>query len=332
MTIAIGLISRSKASQSQEGQIVLASDSQTTYPGGQKRVDTQKVSIVDFLDARILVAQAGSAELADKAVEILRRNANSVKVEDNETIPKLVQASVREVRNHLIELNRGCNFSEDGWKRYFRDENAFTLLFGYYCQGEPYLYTVNIDWGLAIPVKTSFKAIGCGAMLGEFLLKEYSEAFPDFAYSDVIATAVVEKVIENVEGCGRPTWVGITYPVSDSRACGMPGYEDGAIVPASKRCEAFICRRELTDSIANALGQQEKTSQSKKAKQLFHTLASLCKRLGGLVYTDYGDKDGGGAFRFSMHAKSEKDRKIILEKASKRRGGSGTGPAQNHGG
>ena len=248
VTIAIGMISKYKLHPDHKGgRIILASDSQTTYPGGQKRLDSRKMTIVEFANAKVLVAQAGSTDLADKAVEILQRSAKGIKVENVETVPQTIQAAVREVRNHLVELNKGCNFSDDVWKRYFRDDNAFTLLFGYYFESQPHLCAVDIDWCLPAPVKTSFKAIGCGAPLGEFLLKQYSEAVPDFEHGDVIATAVVEKVIENMGSCGGRSWVGIVEHASDSRTIA------GDIVPADNICDAFICRRQCTDAIADAL-------------------------------------------------------------------------------
>jgi 20S proteasome alpha/beta subunit len=311
VTIAIGIISKHKRHPDDKGgQIVLASDSQTTYPSGQKRLDTQKINVVRFADSKILIAQAGSAELADKAIEILRRNANGIKVENIETVPKAVQTAVREVRNYLVELNRGCNFSDDAWKRFFRDENFFTLLFGYYFEAKPYLCTVDIDWCYAIPVKNQFKAIGRGASLGEFLLKEYSETFPDFEYSDLIATAVVERIVDNVEGCGKPTWVGIARHSEESIAKGFQeyGYEDGSVLPDSTKCDAFICRRQLIDAIVDELKQQDKNSKAKRSKQLLNTLHSLCKKIGALVYTEPDDPEGDGGFRMSVYWKNAKDR------------------------
>jgi hypothetical protein len=299
------------------GRVILASDSQTTYPGGQKRLDSRKMTIVEFANAKVLVAQAGSADLADKAVEILQRHAKGVKIENVETVPQTVQAAVREVRNYLVELNKGCNFSGDDWKRFFRDDNSFILLFGYYFEVKPYLCTVDIDWCHAIPVKTSFKAIGCGAALGEFLLKQYSEAVPDFEHGDVIATSVIEKVIENVEGCGRPSWVGIIEHVPDSKTVA------GDIVPADKICNAFICRRQCTDAIADALRKQEDGSKPKTLKQLRNTVVSLCRKIGPLIYTELDDPEGDGAFRMSSYGNNQKDMeralaKLMNKKASRR--------------
>ena len=105
MTIAIGLIV--KAAQNRQGVIIFACDSQTTYPGGQKRLDAKKIKVVEFADAQILIALAGSAELADRAIEIMQRNAKSIALENDDTAVKVAQDAMREVRNHLKELNGG---------------------------------------------------------------------------------------------------------------------------------------------------------------------------------------------------------------------------------
>jgi 20S proteasome alpha/beta subunit len=321
VTIAIGILSKHKRFPEEKGgQIVLASDSQTTYPGGQKRLDAKKICGVRFADSKILIAQAGSADLADKAIENLKRAAAKIKIENDETIPKAVQSAVREVRDYLVELNRGCNFSDDGWKRFFRDDNFFELLFGYYFESKPHLFSIDIDWCIPIRVKNSFKAIGIGATLGEFLLQEYSEKFPEFEFSELIATDVVEKVIDNVEGCGRPTWVGIARHNEESIAKGLQeyGYADGMVLPDSTKCDVFICRRQLIDAIADELNKQEKKSKPQKSKQLLNTLHSLSKKIGGLVYTDYDDPDGDGGYRMSAYWKNEKDGDRGLKKLTGR--------------
>lgn len=303
VTIAIGLISKSKNSRFSRGQIVLASDSQTTF-GATKSLDAKKISIVQFANNSILVAQAGAVDLADRVIEIMREKAKSVPMETSETAARIAQESIREVRNHLTELNKGCNFSDDAWKRFFRDENAFALLLGYYLNGKPYLFTIDIDWCLPIPIKNSYKAIGCGADLGEFLLREHWQADPDFAYSEVIATSVIEKVVDNMDGCGRPTWVAITNPFSKDENT------------ASERTDAFICRREWTDAVAKELKEQELKFLAAKSKQSIKILQSLCKKIGPLFYTDSGDPNGDGGSRMGIFTKSNNEKELarILKK------------------
>jgi hypothetical protein len=121
---------------------------------------------------------------------------------------------VREVRKHLTDVNQACNFSDDAWRRYFK-ENNFELIVGYFFNRTPYLYTIDIDWCLSTLVRGAYLAIGVGKDLGEFLLGEYWHLDPGFENAWPIAVSVVEKVIDNVNGCDRPTRMGIVYPLPE---------------------------------------------------------------------------------------------------------------------
>ena len=168
VTIAIGLISKPKGLAP---SIIFASDSQTTY-GSTKSLDAQKISIIDFADTQVLVAQAGTAELADKAIEIMRKLAKDTPFENEETVSKIAVQAIREIRNHLKELNIGCVTTEDGWKRFFYEQNYFQLLVGCFYNWKPYMFTVDIDTCMSIPVKNQYAAIGGGKNMGEFLIRE----------------------------------------------------------------------------------------------------------------------------------------------------------------
>lgn len=212
VTIALGVICGS--ADQKASAIVLASDSQTTY-GTVKSLNAQKINVVNFADAQVLIAQAGTADLAEATIEIIRKKASGVCLESDETVTRIAQEAMREMRRHLIEIHEGCGFTDDAWKRYFYEENAFELLLAYFYERKPYLRTINIDWCKPIPVQGQFKAIGLGADMAQFLLREYQQSDPHFEAGPLIAAAVTEKTIDNIEGCGRPTWVGTVHPVPD---------------------------------------------------------------------------------------------------------------------
>jgi len=90
--------------------------------------------------------------------------------------------------------------------------HRLNLLVAYYFNEEPHLYKMDIYRGVYTRV-ASFEAIGGGESLGYYLLKENAKADPDFSQEMPIAISVVEKVIDNIDGCGRPTWVANVYPV-----------------------------------------------------------------------------------------------------------------------
>jgi hypothetical protein len=127
VTIAIGVINGSGPNE----HILFASDSQTTT-GGAKSLDAKKIRVVAFANLQILVAQSGTAELADKAIDIMERKSAGLLVTSEDTVCGVVQEAVREIRSHLQEINKGCITTDDGWKQYFLGENFFNLLFGFY--------------------------------------------------------------------------------------------------------------------------------------------------------------------------------------------------------
>ena len=207
MTIAIGLISKKSG---RSPGIVMASDSQFTRES-TKSLDSRKISVIEFLNAEVLVAQSRTADLSNKAIEIFSKKAKGRSIECADTPIKLAEESVREIRKHLIEVYQGCNFSDDGWRRYFK-ENNFDLMVGYYFERTPFLYHIDLDWCLPTR-KDSCLGIGVGRDMGEFLLREYMLSEPEFEYAWVVAVSIVEKVSVNVNGCGGPTWAGIVYPL-----------------------------------------------------------------------------------------------------------------------
>jgi 20S proteasome alpha/beta subunit len=194
MTIIIGLIGKDS--------IILACDSQTTYGAHTKRLNAKKISVVKFKNSEALVAESGAADLSSRVVEIFRRNAKNESLTDSDTVMRVAESSVREVRNHLVDLNKGCNFSEQGWKDYFRYENGFELLVAFYFQKRPYLYKINIEFCVPIPVTSHYAAIGVGDTMAYHFLDELAD--PEMLVKNALATSiyVIEKVKQNVEGCG----------------------------------------------------------------------------------------------------------------------------------
>jgi hypothetical protein len=163
----------------------------------------------------ILVAQAGSAGLGDKAVEIMRRKSKGRNVENDQTVPDIAADALKEIRNHLKAVNQGIISSDDGWKRFFLEDNYVELMVGYFYNKIPYLFTIDIDWALPIPVNHQYKGIGIGGTMAEFFLREYGQSDPGFDLAYPISVSVIEKVVDNVDGCGRPAWVGILWNLQD---------------------------------------------------------------------------------------------------------------------
>lgn len=208
VTIAIGMICKDVATGS---CILLASDSQTTA-GASKDLHAQKISIVNFLNAQVLVAQAGIADLSDKAINLMQRRASGIVISSEDDVPRVAQDSIREIRDHLIEINRRCIPTDEGWRKYFGEENYFELILGHYFRGQPHLATINCAWCLPIPSKKRFVSIGIGRSFSDYFFQECLEADPGFSHGPAIAAWVVEKTCQNVDGCSPPTWLGRVHP------------------------------------------------------------------------------------------------------------------------
>ena len=200
MTIIVGIVS--------DGEIVLASDSQTTF-GTSKLTDVDKISTVEFSNTTALVAESGAAEQSGMAVELLQKKAKNRELTDYAMVAELAQESLREVRNYLIKLNEGCNFSEDKWERYFRDDNQVELMTANYFEGKPYIHTVSLHTCMANRAKLHYQAIGCGANIGGYLLSELTSPKMDSELATAIAVHVVESVKKHDAYCGGATKVAI---------------------------------------------------------------------------------------------------------------------------
>jgi hypothetical protein len=270
VTIAIGMISRPKHDPP---QIVLASDSQTTYPGGPKSLDTRKISIVRFNDDEILVAQSGSADLADKAIEIMQREAKGRNLDSEDVAPSIAEKALRQIRTHLKSINEGMITSEDGWKRLFREDCKVDLMLGYFFEEVPHLCTIDLDWSLPIPVKLNYKAIGIGANMGEHFLREYNLADPHFENAWPISVSVVEKVIDSVDGCGRPTWVGTLTAVQPEVEAHLKNFD-----LKYPRHMVTMLEREQIDDLASELKGLESKFVQLKRQQIEQTLREIFVR------------------------------------------------------
>jgi hypothetical protein len=206
VTIAIGIIGK------QDGQrpaIVLASDSQTTY-GAPKSLDAQKIAYVNFKDDQIIVAQAGSSQLGDKVIEGMVKIAKGMSFKNSETGALVAQQALREVRQQLLEAKKDFSYSD---MKQICFDNSLELIVAYYFNRKPYMFTLDLERAMFFRVKSPTVAIGIGGDLGKFLLGEYAKVDPSFQYAWPISIDVVEKVIDNINGCGRPTRVSICFPM-----------------------------------------------------------------------------------------------------------------------
>ena len=96
MTLIVGIICK-------DG-IVLAADSQTTK-GMAKQPGANKIRVIEFANGKALVAESGSASLSASVIDLFQGKAAGRKIENEMTIAKIAEESVREIRNSLTSLH-----------------------------------------------------------------------------------------------------------------------------------------------------------------------------------------------------------------------------------
>lgn len=196
-----------------KGAIVFASDSQTTYEVA-KDLYSKKIFRIEFDYGDALIARSGGLELSDLALQNLNRDCRTAKVEEAITPALIVQNVVRKIREDRQSTYGGATaFSLSEWD-FKWSENNFTLTLAYQYEGEPYLYSVDLQTATAIPATSHYYANGIGKDLARYLLKELSSPKMEPYDAMSVAVYVVEKVKENVQGCSGPTQAGILWVVS----------------------------------------------------------------------------------------------------------------------
>lgn len=129
VTIIAGLICKDA--------IVLASDGQVT-DSPSKLPDAKKITEVQFLNGKALIAESGSVALSNHAVQICRSKARQTDMQSaDDIVAQTLQASVRQVRNEQVALYPKRKYTLEEWQKYFRDENPCELMVAYYfkCSG-----------------------------------------------------------------------------------------------------------------------------------------------------------------------------------------------------
>lgn len=265
VTVAIGLLC--------QDCIIVASDSQTTR-GAVKNQHAQKISVIDFADSQILVAEAGVADLSEAAIAEIRAKAAGKPLNHPNEVTEIVKSSVQNVHKHFWELNHLSGRPQEEAKWFFADPDYnFSLIVAFYYDNRPYLYTINLSRCLPIETVRHYEAIGIGRDLGEYLMDEniptkvaFEDAYPMLVY-------VVEKVIDNVDGCGRPTWVGFAVPID---------YETRLVrekigKPFHKNL-AFKISREEIDSVVEELKMAEPDDTAARKQRIKAIMEKVTKK------------------------------------------------------
>jgi len=135
--------------------IFMASDSQITT-GTAKQADIQKIVEVKFADWPVMVAYAGMYSSAQRFLEIFAEKAAKTEFVHIRTPADVAEDSIRELRQLLAKGYEG-----NPQQRALDFDCGFIL--GYFFNGMPAIYTLDLDSMLAVRTRTKFASIGCAA-------------------------------------------------------------------------------------------------------------------------------------------------------------------------
>lgn len=268
MKIGIGLICKDA--------IIVASDSQTTR-GAVKDLHAQKISIVDFADGRIVIAQAGVADLSEGTIRTISQKA-ACKTLTPVMVKDIVVESIREVRRHFWDLDHLERLSDEQVRAYY-DQKDFTLLIGFYHERKPHLFTVDLSWCYPVEVRRHHTTIGIGAYLADYLISEYLPNKVEFSDGYPLAIYAVEKVIDNVDGCGHPTWAGFTFPVPEVEInLRKEAISKGKTNRRLFYSDAVILSRQEVDLVVSELKQAEALTRERQIEYIREIMRNVSKK------------------------------------------------------
>jgi 20S proteasome alpha/beta subunit len=267
MTIIVGLICKDA--------IVVASDGQNTN-GLLKRLDAKKISFIRGADGYALVAESGSSELSQRAVEILKSKATGKPITDYRTLADLAEEAVKEVRAVMISNYASTHFSIEEFQRYLRDNWAFSLMLAYYCDNKPYIFTIDNIGQFANKCSQHYSAMGCGGDLGMYLLSEFAAPQQGYATGLTTSVYVVEKVKQNINGCDGMVQIGMIYPTKTIKS-----FQGSKL----KIVAAWIPQENI-QKFSKGLASVEEVTKMKRTSLVTGMLAAIAKQEEGEIHAE----------------------------------------------
>lgn len=195
LTIITGLIC--------DDAILMACDSRTTE-GSIIRDDAVKISILKSGIGDIIFGRSGSEEYGLDCVERIRSAIVGKSFKVARDVVEVVDRVVQEARRNLI----GQHQKEESAIRDFK----MGLMYAFYLKNKPNIWRVSFELPVSNQCNSQYACIGNAPDLGEFLLKQYS--LPDMkpAFGFVISALTIQRIKDNVSGCGGPIRIATLNP------------------------------------------------------------------------------------------------------------------------
>jgi len=227
VTIAIGIIAKKT--------IWMAADSQTTR-GNVKMNDAKKISVLQLAGAQALIAEAGSAGVCQRIIEVMQGMAKSEPLKDYRTVADIAQKAMAFVRSELRQ--QFADFSLQEFNDFLRaNEYDAQLMIAHFFNEEPQIYIANFILGFATRAAdknhAQYAAIGTGAQTAEYILSKLNikeiDHTNDATNINVTTMYVVEEVKRVDTHCGGSMMTGIVHSANVA-----------AVVPPNETMEKVI--------------------------------------------------------------------------------------------
>lgn len=214
MTVAIGF----KCSDG----ILLATDRQYsgTTSNSSKRLDAEKITIIDFDNGYALVAESGGVALSRNFVETFRRMAETKVIADRYSVSDTAEAAMFETKRSFA-ATLGLTLPQLDEK--FRNEGlSAECIVASIFNDEKLLFTISSGMPKKSEVKEQFIAVGSGCMLAEHILGMYHNPDAEMYPGSVLAAHVIEVIKEQDAYCGgRPNIFHLySKPLEGGGICG----------------------------------------------------------------------------------------------------------------
>jgi 20S proteasome alpha/beta subunit len=190
--------------------VILSSDSRTIDPKTGRIIadNTEKIFTIDFAGGGCgIIAQAGAADLGNRAIEIIRNLAKGETPYKPRFLANLAERAMAELKS-IARSQIGE--SSERLQQHFLDYD-FSLIGAHWTGTAAYLFAGNFYSGYAAPIFGSYKAVGSGAPLADFILK--SLRFPEIDFHGALMAAIyaIEEIKKHEAYIGGPPQAGALH-------------------------------------------------------------------------------------------------------------------------
>jgi hypothetical protein len=202
MSVAIAVHAKNSAGLS---ALIFASDSRNT-DGNTQADDVRKVHVINFENVALLVAETGCSGPSGMAIMELKKLAHGTSISDSSDIQECVIDAIRIIFKRRSE-SYPPGMTENEKYRDRMEDCQFNLLIGFIWRGEVMVFDCESTRLSVEPRSQSNAAIGKGAELAKYFLREFCSERRRIETAITTATYVVRQVSKHTPGCGGPVQV-----------------------------------------------------------------------------------------------------------------------------